>query len=159
MPTPLSPLAALEQVLQSPVSAASLIALPGRTLVMLSPNMSLLSHHGSTLPLPVMPLVPWLGCPRSPPVVTAAWLNILPLHLPSSTPRCLLGLCWNWLLGAAWPCGHPELVSLPQRHCSPVAPRGLSPRPWHSTLRDLLCSGSVQGLMREGKEKKRKKPS
>lgn len=53
MPTPLSPLAALEQVLQSPVSAASLVALPGRTLVMVSPNMSLLSHHGSTLPLPV----------------------------------------------------------------------------------------------------------
>lgn len=36
-----------------------------------------------------------------------------------------------------------------------MAPRGLSPCSWQSTLRDLLCRVSVQSLMREGKEKEK----
>lgn len=87
---------------------------------------------------------------------TAAWLNILHVHPPSSTPRCLLQLCRSSLPGAARPRGHLELVPLSGGYCRPMAPRGpspLLPRPWHSTLGDLLCSVSVQGLMREEKEK------
>lgn len=60
------------QVLQSRASAASFIALLGSTLGMLSLEVSLLAvaPRLQALPLPAMLLAPWLGCPRSPPLVT-----------------------------------------------------------------------------------------
>lgn len=90
---------------------------------------------------------------------TAAWLNILHVHPPSSIPRCLLQLCRSSLPPRGSPARWaPRAGPSARGHCSPTAPRGpspLLPRPRRSVPGDLLCSVSVQGLMREEKEKAR----
>ena len=88
---------------------------------------------------------------------TAAWLYILHVHPPSSTPRCLLQLCRSSLPPRGSPARWaPGAGPSARGHCSPTAPGGpspLLPRPRRSVPGDLLCSVSVQGLMREEKEK------
>lgn len=151
MPNPLSPLAALWQV------RSGFCSLPHHPLVMLSPNMSLLVFTSApALPMPVMPLVLWPRCPCSPCSHCS-----LAEHIPSSSTFVHTQMSPGALLELA-PGGSSALWASRAGLCAPgplhpVAPRGLSPHPWQSTLRDLLCSVSVQSLMREGKE--RKKPS
>lgn len=81
-------------------------------------------------------------------------------HIPSSSTFVHTQMSPGALLELA-PGGSSALWAPRAGLCAPgplhpVAPRGLSPHPWQSTLRDLLCSVSVQSLMREGKEKEKK---